>query len=278
MSVPAGEPPHERARPAQDPGEAPAQDGAAERRARRMRRRRARRERWFRLARSLRPESRRNMLALLVAAIPAVVATLVLRAAFSEASTGAAVTLPGLFIVLTMTIHTAAFALLTHWSFHRLDRRDVAIAAREARARRASWWVRWVSGRGSIASETLGTVLLAVLAIMLLLVSAPGAFRLTLLVVTIVAIVASWYSTAVTLAVEYAAEDCHGDAFELPFTRRGFDEYLYISTIVQVSGSANESVPVTRGARRLVRLQSLLGHVLTTVVVALGISVVITVL
>ncbi|UEJ84070.1 hypothetical protein Bra3105_07105 [Brachybacterium halotolerans subsp. kimchii] len=245
----------------------------------RARERRARRvEREADLALRLRSESRRNTIALNVTVVLSLAATFALSSLFPSERERAAISLPGAFAVIAITVYAASFALLTHWTFHRLPRRDVVIAARLARARRTSPWLRWVAGRGSVSSEALGLVLLAVLAILLLLLSEPGPYRVVLLVTTIAAILCTWYSTAVTLAVEYAAADGHGDAFELRAPRRGFDEYLYVSMIVQVSGSANENVPLTSGARRLVRLQALLGHVMTSVVVALGISVVITVL
>ncbi|WP_152352219.1 DUF1345 domain-containing protein [Brachybacterium subflavum] len=244
----------------------------------RARERRARRvDRAADLALRLRSEDRRNTIALTVTVVLSLAATFALSALFPSEREREAISLPGAFAVIAITVYTASFALLTHWSFHRLPRRDVVIAARLARARRASAWLRWVSGRGSVGAEALGLVLLAVLAIVLLLLSESGPYRVVLLVTTIAAILCTWYSTAVTLAVEYAAEDGHGDAIELSAPQRGFDEYLYVSMIVQVSGSANESVPLTSRARRLVRLQALLGHVMTSVVVALGISVVITV-
>lgn len=270
--------------PPEDPRARARAVAAASARRRRERLRRARDRRARRagrradLALRLRSEHRRNSLALAVSAVLSVTATFVLNSLFPHEQEREAISLPGTFVVIAITLYAASFALLTHWTFHRLPRRDLVISARQARARRASAWVRWVSGRGSVGAEALGLVLLAVLAIVLLLLSEAGPYRLLLLVTTIAAILCTWYSTAVTLAVEYAAEDCHGDAFELATAQRGFDEYLYVSMIVQVSGSANESVPLTRGARRLVRLQALLGHVMTSVVVALGISVVITVL
>lgn len=285
MSAPAEDTAHD------DPGEDPAdprartRDAAAasarrrrERLARTRERRARRTGREADLALRLRSESRRNTIALTVTVVLSLAATIALSSLFPSEREREALSLPGTFAVIAITVYAASFALLTHWTFHRLPRRDVVIAARLARARRASAWLRWVSGRGSVSSEALGLVMLAVLAIVLLLLSESGPYRVVLLVTTIAAILCTWYSTAVTLAVEYAAEDGHGDAIELSAPQRGFDEYLYVSMIVQVSGSANESVPLTSGARRLVRLQALLGHVMTSVVVALGISVVITVL
>lgn len=102
-----------------------------------------------------------------------------------------------------------------------------------------------------------------------------------LLLLTIGGVIAAWISTVVTFAIEYAAADAHRDAFELvntPAEERGLPEYLYAAVLIQTSTGPTELVPRTRTARRLVRDQAILSHVMATIIVALNVSALLTAL
>jgi uncharacterized membrane protein len=51
-----------------------------------------------------------------------------------------------------------------------------------------------------------------------------------------------------------------------------FEEYLYLSWMIQATSAPADVTPNTRTARRLVRSQTVLAYVMNTVVIALGLS------
>ena len=81
-----------------------------------------------------------------------------------------------------------------------------------------------------------------------------------------------------TFAVEYAAEDAHGDAFELagtPGHERTLADYVYGAVLIQAA-NGTDLAPTTPGARRLVRDHVILAHVSSTIIITLGVSALLT--
>lgn len=174
--------------------------------------------------------------------------------------------------------YAAVYAGITHWTFLRLPRRELVVTARHSRTRARSTFSRWFLGRGSAMSEILSLIAFAVFGVVALLVSDDPAMRPMLLLWAIGAILATWYSSVITFAIEYTAADTHRDAFRMESTERDFEDYVYLSLLLQVSAAPSDVVPVTRKARRAVRTQSVLAHIMNTVVISLGVSVVMTAL
>jgi uncharacterized membrane protein len=181
-------------------------------------------------------------------------------------------TLFGALTALTTTVYTAVLAGLTHWALLRLHRRELVVTVREARARHASRWIRMTDGGGSATSEMLQMVLIAVVAILLVIARPPGVPVAVLLTLALTAMAVAWYSAVITFALEYASEDIRREAFTMPEEFPVFEEYLYLSWMIQATSAPADVTPNTRTARRLVRSQTVLAYVMNTVVIALGLS------
>ena len=179
-------------------------------------------------------------------------------------------------LVLAMSLYSAAFAVLTHLVLRRLDRPSLLAAARLSRARQSSRLLRWLGMRSTTGAESLQLLISACAMVYVLQTRPPHVPVEYLLGVTVLVLVTAWMSCAVGYAVDYAAHDCHGEAFRLDGeedpSRRAYEEYLYIAVLVQTSSAPADFAPLTREARRTLRGQSVLAHVMATVVVAVGAS------
>lgn len=175
-------------------------------------------------------------------------------------------------LVLAMSLYSAAFAVLTHLVLRRLDRPSLLAAARLSRARQSSRLLRGLGMRSTTGAESL-QLLISACAMVYVLQTRPAHVPVEyLLGVTVLVLVTAWMSCA----VGYAAHDCHGEAFRLDGeedpSRRAYEEYLYIAVLVQTSSASADFAPLTREARRTLRGQSVLAHIMATVVVAVGAS------
>lgn len=178
--------------------------------------------------------------------------------------------------VLVLSVQSAIFAGLTHVVMRRMDRRQLVTAARIARARQSSPRLRLMGLRSTTSSESLQMVLSAC-AMAAVLQLRPANLPLpALFALTVFAISTAWLSCAVGYAVDYAALDAHGDGFRLDGqvdpAGRAWPEYLYVAVLVQTSSAPADFAPLTREARRLLLAQSVLAHIMATVVVAVGAS------
>lgn len=191
---------------------------------------------------------------------------------------GTAALLTIIGIVAGGSSYAAAYAGLTHWTFLRLSRREVVISARHSRAAPRGFAARWLMGRGSATSEIFSLLLIAVCGVLVLLTVDDERLRPLLLLWAIAAILATWYSSVITFAMEYAAADAHSDAFEMVGADRDFEDYVYLSLLLQVSAAPSDIVPRVRRARRAVRTQAVLAHIMNTAVISLGVSVVLSAL
>jgi uncharacterized membrane protein len=228
---------------------------AARRRRHLDRRRRARRA----LALWLRRERRRIYIAMTTSMIVLGLAILILPGqglVFPTAIPLQRLTLFGALTALTTTVYTAVLAGLTHWALLRLHRRELVVTVREARARHASRWIRMTDGG----------------AILLVIARPPGVPVAVLLTLALTAMAVAWYSAVITFALEYASEDIRREAFTMPEEFPVFEEYLYLSWMIQATSAPADVTPNTRTARRLVRSQTVLAYVMNTVVIALGLS------
>lgn len=235
-----------------------------------------------RLGRWLLPEGRRLNIAFVVA-LAAVGVVLILgrsmRTALADAPVYDLLAYTGVFVAIGFTSTFAALAALTHLAMSTLEPRRLVPVARLTRARRASAWLRFVSGRSSLSSET-GQLLLITVVVILVLARRPEGLPMPLLLgITVLSILATWYSTVVNFAVEYAAEDSRGDALDIPGDDRpGFDLYFHTALMMQTSSSIGDVVPLTAGSRRLMHTQAVIAHITNSVVIALAVSVIITAL
>jgi len=267
---------------------------AAERRAAREAARRARRAAPAARRRSVRdrglwawfiPESRRMGLAILVALL----AVFALRPlpAFdglgsvtfgADRSIGDLSALGLLFIAVT-TLYSLATTALMHWVGSHLDRRELRVIARLSRARHSVGWYRWVWGSTGARSEAAQMLVTCAVAVLVLLTRPESVPVVIPLLFTAGAVVAAWLSSVVGFAAEYAAEDSHGTGLHMPGippAERGYEEYLDLAVLVQTTSGPPGVVGTTRPARRALRSQSILAHVMSTVIISLAVSVVLT--
>lgn len=184
-----------------------------------------------------------------------------------------------LLMIIIMSLYSLTFAALTYYALRGQPRQRLVATARLPRVRKHVGLYQWISGRSGPSGEVLQLVLIAGVAIVLL-ATRPESFPVsTLLGMTVASIVIAWIGSVMTFAVEYIAEDSHGEGFDLPATpaaRRTLDEYLYAAVLVQASSGSSEFIPLTSSARRTVRNHVILAHVMSTIILTLGVSVVIT--
>lgn len=124
-------------------------------------------------------------------------------------------------------------------------------------------------------------MIVAGLATLLFSLRPTGVSLLTMLLLTTLAIGSAWVCCTVAFAVEYAAGDAHDDAFTTPTAepdRRSFEDYLHLAILVQTTNGPADILPCIRPARRLVRVQSVLAYIMSTVILAVGVSVLLTAL
>lgn len=183
-------------------------------------------------------------------------------------------------IIVTTSVYSLLFAVLTYAALRGRPRRELLATARLTRVRRGVPEYRWLVGRAGAWSEVLQLLLVAALAAVLL-ATQPERLSLTaLLLLTIGALASAWIAAVVTFALEYAAEDAHGEAFSLagtPVPERVLADYVYGAVLVQTSAGPSDLGPRTAAARSLVRGHVILAHVTSTIIITLGVSAVLTV-
>lgn len=185
-----------------------------------------------------------------------------------------------LFIAVT-TLYSLLSTALTHWVRRHLDRRELVVMARLDRARTSVAWFRWVHGRTGARSEAVQMLVTCAVAVLVLLTRPAEVAVAIPLLATAGAVVAAWLSCVVGFAGEYAAEDAHGTALDMPgvpVAERGYEEYLDLAVLVQTTSGPPGVAGLTRPARRSLRSQSVLAHVMSTVIISLAVSVVLTAL
>ncbi|MCS6712190.1 DUF1345 domain-containing protein [Brachybacterium sp. EF45031] len=198
------------------------------------------------------------------------------RSALWEARVSAALALSALIVTLYGFIEATLMIAV----YRRLSRRELIILARRRRARRAIPLYRWTD-TGSPQSEAAQLAGVAAIGIGLLLTRPDGLPTGLLMAIAIGSVIMAWISCASAYAIEYAALDAHGDALEVPGAAppdRAFEEYLHLAIIVQTTNGPADVLPRTRAARHAVRTQSILAYITTTVLIAMGASVLLTAL
>lgn len=182
-------------------------------------------------------------------------------------------------MIIIISLYTLIFTGLTYYALQGQPRERLVATARLPRVRKHVKVYQLLSGRSGPSGEVLQLVIIAGVAISLL-ATRPGSFPVsTLLGMTVASIVIAWIGSVMTFAVEYIAEDAHGEGFALPATpaaKRTLDEYLYAAVLVQASSGSSEVIPLTSSARRTMRNHVILAHVMSTIILTLGVSVVIT--
>ncbi|MFC0673974.1 hypothetical protein [Brachybacterium hainanense] len=187
----------------------------------------------------------------------------------------------GTLVISVITLYTLISTGLAHWVYSHLDRREFVVLVRLRRAQLAVRWYRWAYGRAGARSEAQQMLATCAIAVIVLLLRPPQIPVALPLVITAGAVVATWISCVVGFAEEYAAEDGDGTALllpEIPAAERGYEEYLDMAVLVQTTSGPTGPVGLTRRARRAVRAQSVLAHVMSTVIISLAVSVVLTAL
>ncbi len=186
-------------------------------------------------------------------------------------------------VQLTFAVFTAlyflGFSLLTLAALREQPRARLLAVARLSHARKTVPAYRWLAGRSGAVGEVGQLMITAGISIYLLASRPPNLPLVLLLAVATTSIVITWISSVVTFTLEYAAADSDGTAFTLegtPAPERELPEYLYAAILVQTSAGPTELIPLTRDARRLVRNQAVLSHVMSTIIVAVGVSVLLT--
>lgn len=186
-----------------------------------------------------------------------------------------------LAFVVIVSAYTALFALFTLVAAHGQPRARLLALARLPHARRHVFAYRAWASRAGARTEVINMMVTAIVAIAVLIARPQGVPVTILLIIAVGSMAATWFSTVVTYALEYAAADAVDGGFSLPGTtvsERGLPEYLYAAVLVQTSSGPTDLVPQTARARRLVRDHALLSHITSTVIIAVGVSLVISVL
>lgn len=186
-----------------------------------------------------------------------------------------------LLMIVTMSLYSLLFAALTHWALTGQPRARMVGTARLVRARKHVRTYRWLSGRSGSSGEVLQLLITAAIAIGLLVTRPEGLPLGALLALTVAAMATAWIGSVMTFAVEYAAEDAHGDAFDLPggpAHERDLSDYVYGAVLIQASSGASDLVPITSAARRIVRNHVILAHVTSTILLTLAVSALLTTL
>lgn len=184
-----------------------------------------------------------------------------------------------LLLIVAISLHSLLFSGLTYYALTGQPRARFVGAARLSRARKQVQLYQWSPGRSGASSEVLQLLITAALAIGLLVTRPAGVPIQILLVVTVGAVITAWIGTVMTFAVEYAAEDAHGEAFAMAGTSgpdRILSDYVYGAVMIQASSGASDLVPLRPGARRLVRNHVILAHVTSTIIITLGVSALLT--
>lgn len=183
-----------------------------------------------------------------------------------------------LMIIIT-ALYGLVFSVLTYYALQGQPRQRLVATARLLRARKHVPAYQLLSGRSGPSGEVLQLVIIAGVAIVLLATRPESFPASTLLALTVASIVVAWIGSVMTFAVEYIAEDAHGQGFTLPGSpapERALEEYVYAAVLVQASSGSSEFVPLTSSARRTLRNHVILAHVMSTIILTLGVSVVIT--
>lgn len=186
-----------------------------------------------------------------------------------------------LVLIVILTVYSVVFTLLTLLALRGQPRSRVVALARLGHVRRHVPLYKYLVGRSGPTGEVVQIMATAVVAIVLLALRPPEFAVALLLAFTGASLVTTWINTVLAFALEYAAVDAHGDAFDLPGTPpadRRLDEYLYVAVTTQAAPGPSGAVPLTRAARRLVRNHTVLAHTTSTIIITLAVSVVITAL
>ncbi|MDO5662055.1 MAG: DUF1345 domain-containing protein [Brachybacterium sp.] len=183
-------------------------------------------------------------------------------------------------IVVVIAGLTSLFSsILTHLALRTMDRADFLAQVRVKRIQTSSRRMRWMTGRTTARSEAVQLIILTAVVIFITAMRPPDLNLAMLLTVSIGAVIATWIGCVVSFAVEYAAIDAHCDGFEFSGdVERRYPDYLYGAVLLQTSASPSGMRPLSAGARRSVQAQAVLAQIMNTVILALGVSVVVTTL
>lgn len=185
-----------------------------------------------------------------------------------------------LLFALFLSAYRLTDAGIAHLALRELPRSRLLTVLKAARRARLSPRLRWLIGRGTTLSEATQMLVMALIVVFALQARPPGIDILALFALTALALAAAWIGCVIAYAEEYALVDADGEGLRLEGTTaadRLFEDYVHVSVLVQTSNAPADFSPLSRRARRLMRGQSVLAFVLSSVVIALGASALLTV-
>lgn len=220
-------------------------------------------------------ENRRAVIAMVAASLTGIAATGIYRA------TGGQTALTG--AVLALLSGWSAFSL-THYLLCRVahghsagaDLRERLLADPVSNPR-TQWLGRLLMGSGSSHSFAANAAGMALLGVIVLVLYPDLRRTAVLLMVGVVLVVTSWLDMAMAYAVQYARMDLTegGFAWEGEKDQR-FSDYEYVANAVQATLGTTDVVLTTSAMRTAVRRHGLIAFTFNSVIVALLVSLVLT--
>jgi uncharacterized membrane protein len=139
--------------------------------------------------------------------------------------------------------------------------------------------VLWAATGGGAVSWAVTGAFFSALGIVLLAASDGGLASVFTIVVSVASIAASWAVTAVAYAVRLAREDAVNGGARFPGEHPPvFADWIYLAVQLNTTFSTSDVEITTPGLRRVVTTGSVLAFTFNTVIVALLVSVLITLL
>lgn len=209
-------------------------------------------------------EGFRNLVALGIATVVAVVALLSYSAVVVVRFTGDTVALTTFVFWITYSL---SFLILTHVVFGRVD--SPTLRAWLAATNRPSRSV-------AVPTSAAQWALLALLAVILMLVL-PGLLDSVLAnVLTFAVVITAWLVTVTAYAMHYARLDAQEPSVAFPGDRGAgplFADYYYLSAQIATTFSSSDVDIVTTRARKVVTGQTYIAFAFSTFIIAMLISV-----
>jgi uncharacterized membrane protein len=212
-----------------------------------------------------------------LAMVPAFVLTMVVEVVVIVTTEISQAELWATSILLFWALYGVSAMVLTWHAFGRvpaeeLERRILATAPPEGRARRALW--AWFGG-GAVSWALTGSTI-AVIAVVYLALNPAIASSPFVSWSAVAAIASAWAVTSTAYAVRFARENVERGGADFPGEGRpAFTEYVYLAVQLGTTFSSSDVTITSSSMRRVVIGNSVISFAFNTVIVALFVSVLI---
>lgn len=180
--------------------------------------------------------------------------------------------------LLAWAMLAGVHALITWLTFRGLAGDDLAKAVLHDRPDPKPRRHAWLTDATDAGSFTIQMAVLALIGVLALLLVGELR-RLPLLIVLAAALVVlTWLDVLIVHAVHYARLDQASPQLQFPDAEaeRAFSDYVYLATAVQTTYGVTDTVAATRRIRKAMTTHALLAYVFSTVLVALVVSMALT--